>query len=330
MVANWKRGRHVLVFLALFIGAPCVLFAIWLPFRLMSSIAPIDVSSWTWYFLLPWLALAIGTLGIAAHTLVERFNPNRDLERNKMTAQVAIEKGKLCLGRRGFEPTEGTDPAGRTWSATHTLRYSLLVLLVLAFPVAEYLRVINGWPMNWGWVPGVVGPGDPGCLYFPDQLRTVKGHWNSTGSVTILNAAELGAPAEIPLLAKSDSWGERISGNIDEMEQTITMWAEFPVPDDPALAGKTLKLRFDEVVTYPTPAGRDRFDNVTENHSLTTDLRLATPHARQLYLAAYFCGLWALWPLFLVLSYSLSKLAMHHAAKGLPTTIVPPDGGDEN
>jgi hypothetical protein len=62
------------------------------------------------------------------------------------------------------------------------------------------------------------------------------------------------------------------------------------LPEDPKLSGKSLKVRMDLKVTYPSIMGGAQFKDVTINPSHTAELKLATPGAGKRYQSWFWWG----------------------------------------
>jgi hypothetical protein len=280
------------------------------------------------HWAVPWVALGVGVLGVAAHWYVERRNLNRDLERNKAAAEAGIARGHLRLSAAGREATAGTDPAGPTWSAAHGALFALLVVAVLALPSSQYLRLVNRWPLNQDLSPHVVGPGDTVRVYFPNKLQSIKGYWNGTGQATLLNATELGVSDRLTVVSKKDTWGSQLNVKTTEERDSFTVWGDVTLPEVPALADKTLKLEVVTHVNYPAIMG-DKFEAKQTELSLKTEVKTAaTPRAGQIYQLAYYGGVLGGSVVILVVALSIMLLTKSHRAKALPTTIVPAEDRD--
>src|SRR5262249_5575782 len=139
----------------------------------------------------------------------------------------------------------------------HLLCYALLGGSVLLFLLPWLIRTGMGMKTNAGWYPEVAGPGDSPYVYFDQTVpNAVKGLWNGTARVTVLNPNDLGGPVAVTATSKTNTWGDKISVSSKESKSSSPkLWARIQLPADPKLAGKTLQLQIDMSVQYPALMG---------------------------------------------------------------------------
>ncbi|HVS34215.1 MAG TPA: NfeD family protein [Gemmataceae bacterium] len=252
---------------------------------LLPAVVGVLAADGAWF--VPWLAAALPAVAAAGHLTVDAVRRGRRAPAAFETAERWDESGAENLGA-------GAPGGGRrlVWKA---LPYGLFLAGIVALPAGEVLRLARGWPINDGWHPQVVGPGDNAKIYFPTGIsQSVNGYWSATGTAAILNAQELNVPPQLGLLSNQDTWGGVIVVSKDsEKTAPVTLWAKVELPNDPSLRGKNLRVQLDMTVVWPQaePGGekaRDASMPVTE----TAELRVADDsRAGQLYYSCYWLGL---------------------------------------
>jgi hypothetical protein len=234
-----------------------------------------------------YLALA-GMLFAACMWLVSNSKPNRNLDKNLDKGARYIEEGTLQL----VEAQDRHDEPPPDKKGTGFMVAALFCLVgILAMPAAEWLRMVNGWPVNAAWAPVVAGPGDAPWTYFQQRLACVKGYWNGNGMAVVTNAGELGlANPRLAVSARDDDWGNSISAKSSESKSNKRLWARVHVPEGANLAGKTLKLKIMLNVHYPMPMGNKQFVNHNDTFEHSAELALAGPAAGALYVKLWWLG----------------------------------------
>jgi hypothetical protein len=264
---------------------------------------------------------------LLGHVLVDLRNPNRNLDANQRLAQERVERGDLWVppdsrpqpaeADAGFAADTGRSPA-------HLVAYVLLGLGMLSFLLPELLRSARGWVENPGWYPAVAGPGDEVYTYFPDRISSVKGYWNAQANAQVVNANEAGlASPQLRVTSKTDSWGNSISVKSSEKNSSSRLWASVLLPRDPNLAGQTLRIKIDMMVTYPAMQGNG-FENVQSSFNYTANLRLSAPQSGSQYRACWWGGMLTGLVLALLSGLLLAKLADSFKKRALPTNIFEP------
>jgi hypothetical protein len=310
-----RRGRaHWFVFAA----AAGLLAAV----LIVGLVAGVGARRWA-----PPAAAGVAGLALAAHALVNRWDPNRDREANRRLAAQRAEAGVL---RETAPPDPAAPPPARGgWSVVNTLAYLLLALAATAFALPEGLRAAGGYPVNSGCWPPVAGPGDTVRVEFPDHITSVKGLWQGQAHVYTLNAREVGLPEDyaIPATSASGSWGGTIRVQSDETKSRSALWADLHLPPAPDLAGKKLRLRVDLEARYPAPAPQgDHFTDEKEMFSRTLTLQAApSPEIGAAYNAWWVGGVLAGFVLTLAAGVLLALRAGWQRRKAPPTRLVAPD-----
>jgi hypothetical protein len=230
-------------------------------------------------------AVACGLLGLV-HLLIDRSNPNRDLDRNQQQAQMRVEKGDLWVPPNGLSRPQSSEPPVFGWTTAHAVAYVLFGLGVLALVVPEGLRLAHGWPANPAWYPLAAGPGDEIYTYFPYSITSVKGYWQGTATATIVNAGELGMAApQLRATSQNDRWGDTIRiGSKESKTSTKTLWVRVLLPADASLEGKSLQVKMTLDVEFPQMQGNN-WEPVKQRFEHTDSLRLGGTHAAARYKA---------------------------------------------
>src|SRR5262249_35899089 len=141
----------------------------------------------------------------------------------------------------------------------HLLLVPALIAAPLPFLLAYQYRTENKLRVTEDLQPYVITPGDDLTINFTDhKLSSLGGRWSGSGSAEGVNWVEAGANA-VKLTCQTDSWGDKVAvaGTLG-MARDISIGnlsAQLDIPRDPALAGKTLKVRVGMSVIYPSAAG---------------------------------------------------------------------------
>jgi hypothetical protein len=311
MVGSQRWTRHLWLFLA----SAAVLLLVFI--LKLTDVMTSGTAAWT----------AAGACGLLAlgHWLIDRSNPNRDLERNHQHAQRKVEGGALWVSPDSKAQPESSEPPRFGWSSKHTVAYVLLSLGLLALASPELLRLVHGWPANKEWYPLAAGPGDEPYAYFPNSITSVKGYWQGNAAAVVLNANEVGlATPQLRATSQNDQWGETIRiGSKESKTSTKTLWARVVLPADKQLEGKTLTIKMALDVTYPELQG-NQWQPVKGHYEHTQDIRLsdagAGGHYQVLWWGGYFGGVLLL----AVSSFLLMRLSTGLRQLAQPTSIFTP------
>jgi hypothetical protein len=186
----------------------------------------------------------------------------------------------------GVKITHPGDPeAGRkaARALTDLRRYRPILAALfgacLVVPVAEAARLLCAWPTNPALSPSVVGPGDTLHVELPSSIASVQARWSAKGT------ASAGIFGSCAVTTNQDSWGGW-SGTMrvraSEWSVRTKLWADVTLPDDAALAGKTVPVTVRLTVRYPVAKGsswRDSEDQVEGK----AEVRVAPKWAAQTY-----------------------------------------------
>lgn len=227
-----------------------------------------------------WVTTAFAAAMAAWFYLLETKNPNADLRGNQNKAQKGINAGKLILdqAKPGFEP--GRHPTG---GGMNTTTLGLLAAAVVIMPCAELIRTAGGWPLNPDFHWPVVGPGDTTRIEGFGSVASLKGHWAGKPTVTVLNASEIGSSTPFTAASRAASWGNNISFKSSEKASTARPWVDITVPNEPALAGKSVQLKTMVAVTFPRLMTSTSFSTGYSSFERTAILVLAPPGAGSKY-----------------------------------------------
>jgi hypothetical protein len=184
---------------------------------------------------------------------------------------VVVEQESLATpGDVGETPTPRINYLllGAAWVS------SLLILTPLA------VRLSNGWPVNSGVKPTIVGPGDTLRVELPDSVQSVDGRWRGKATAVIANARELGVePSGVQATSSTDVWGLQFNTATSKPMQSGKLWVDLHLPNDQRLTHQPLQLEIVLSVTYPIFAGGNTFDDRNTTFTKTLHLQTATPHA---------------------------------------------------
>lgn len=315
MIAGWRGAGHMAVLI-------------------LSGTALVAVLALQYLLPLPplvWIASGIMAVTLLAHYLIGRRSFNRDLEKNRLEAQLWIEGNEMSVTK---EPSIAAAKKSSHVFAQEAVAPFLLALLVAALftPSAELVRWQRGWTWNNDWRPGVAGPGDETATYFHDTIETVKGLWRGEARAEALNATELQLPnATIAAQSATTTWDPSLQiSNIDKAS-TPRPWIKIIVPQVPEPAGKTLAVKLDLKVTYPAAAKDGKaLEDRQKGLQHTAPLVLSEAGAGRTYVMMWWvtmllaCGAAGLVGVILVLRAQRLK------ASALPTRVFSLTGSEMN
>jgi hypothetical protein len=267
MVGTQRARRHWYLF-----WVSLITFALLIILYLSEMMAPATVV---------WIGFLIGAATTAGHFLIDRRNPNSNLEANQALARQRVGTGILQTGTAGRAGAVAPEASDSGWSTGHTIAFAALVIAVLLLPLPEMVRAASGWTSNSGWYPPVAGPGDQPYVYLPYGITSVKGLWNATGTILLIDPAAPGAaPIAVPFTTQSNSWGDKISiSSKSPTTSTSKVWVQPQLPNQAALAGKTVQLKIHLEVQYPElgrdPTGKEIFEPKSAAVDHTETLKLA-------------------------------------------------------
>jgi hypothetical protein len=111
---------------------------------------------------------------------------------------------------------------------------------------------------------------------------------------------------------------------------------EVGLPDDPALAGKTLHLQIDMEILYPSlqrSAGivnRNSYANIQEQQTRMATLVISRPHAGRNYLITWWLATLSGAAVASLACWALAVFARRLGDKALPARVYEPDLSGEN
>jgi hypothetical protein len=273
----------------------------------------------------PALAAGVCLLVGAIHLLVDRRNPNRNLDANLHVARQRLDAGRLSVSTE-TGAAEGGHPGGG-WSVANMMAYALFAVAAAAFLTAEGLRTVEGQPVNADEWPPVAGAGDETTVYLPQRITSIKSYWNGQAKVQVVNAKEIGLPEGflVPATTNTASWGGTIESESGDEHNVSQLWVKLHLPTTPDLGGKTLRLQIDMSVRYPEAQGAG-FDDATQNVSHTTTLQVASSaRAGEQYEALWWGGVIGGVALTMTAGVWLAVLAGLFKRQALPTQIYVPN-----
>jgi hypothetical protein len=157
-------------------------------------------------------------------------------------------------------------------------------------PAAEIVAMMSGWHSNPSAFPPVAGPGDTVILYWPESLECLKRHWKGTVEVQYTDDQQTLPPTPVKATCPSEDWGGFIGGR-GARNTDITIWTQVTLPDDPALAGKTIRMPSKIAVVYPHSKGLFGFENREADFATEFKFRLSSPKAAETYFLLWWAGL---------------------------------------
>ncbi len=269
-----------------------------------------------------WIMTAICGVAALRLLMIDMTNPNSNPEGNKMLAQQRVSAGEMksTPGQAAARVDELANP-GRT--PMHLL--ALLILLAAVVPAAapEIVRSSRGWVVNEQCYPAVVGPGDSTRVYMDKKISSVKGYWRGVPVASLHDAGAQSTPA-IPVVATTNQndWGHTIRAKSSEKSTSSTPWVTVAIPNNAALAGKTLKCDIDLDVEYPHSSGGSSFSRMHDKMGQHFALHLGPVGAGASFTAIWWQGTLA--AIAMVLLGSLLMVAQWRSLqrRARPTRIV--------
>jgi hypothetical protein len=240
--------------------------------------------------------LCAGAAGAAVvlHLLVALYNPNRSREANRQKVKAQIDRHRVEMVERGAMTDVSPPPRNLTWK--HALALLAAVAGAGFFLAPELVRRNADLPINPGLTPFVVAPGDEVKIDFPKDhgIRTVDARWRAVATAKVLNAAEVGSPAELAASSSTQTWSDGFRVREGSERATPDLWARVQLPGDDAVGGKALRLQVSLDVVYPTATGHSGLDPTYENREATVTrgftVRVAAAADKQDYENAWGTG----------------------------------------
>jgi hypothetical protein len=285
-----------------------VLFAVAVGFAIAGGAAQDS----TWLFILTALTFVVAAVSLTlAGRTPATARPTSSLKSPAGTELVA--KGQ-AVGDPSVKPIP-TGAAG------------VVILVACAvMMLADGARLALGWPTNPNWNPHIAGPGDSPWIRFRNmEVDAVKGIWTAASQeAMVVNAQEVGlAEPSLKTFSRQESWGNNISVSSKESKRSsITPWCQIRVPNQPSLAGKTLKVRMRLTIAYPQLVG-NTFQNAGGVVEHEADLVLAAPHAGGTYLMLWTAGALTGIAVIALLFFLLTRRAKGNRELAAPTRVYP-------
>jgi hypothetical protein len=247
-----------------------------------------------------WIGGGVAVINAVLHWAVTRWNPNRNLERNRKLAQEQAKNGKLQMvstpdeegvlemlfgrvthGRpRVVSSPEPKESLLETPPQPVRVLHGAATLLALGasavFSTLGLVMALRTWPLNPDWNPPVVGPGDACRIRFPDELRSLGGYWKGFPVVIVRNSEELGfreraLSSSCPkAFWPTHDWKRNRADSYSSFQPSV----DVTIPEREDFVGKTLNLEIELVLSYPT--AREGFGQGSRWRSAGSTLKQAT------------------------------------------------------
>jgi hypothetical protein len=268
------------------------------------------------------IAAAVAGFGILGHLLTALSNPNRRPARNLSDAQARGAMGTLQMVRPGGTPEPANVPPNLT--LLHAACLLAVCVAPFAFLAVVYVSEQHPLPVNAGLKPDVVGPGDEVTIPLDSSIRSVGGYWRAAARATVVNAAEVGAPATLTATSDREGWQGKTMVVKDRRDpfEPIQPWARVTIPDDAALGGKTLRLHLSLTVSYPVEVGKA---GAAKDATVEKDVEivLADAATQRLYRDTWQVGKWVGYLCCVLGGVGLVLLARRLQGQATPPQIVP-------
>jgi hypothetical protein len=125
-------------------------------------------------------------------------------------------------------------------------------------------------------------------------IKSVKGLWRGAPKIEFLDAARLGCPTSLAGTGSDEQWGEAIWGKRTHGPPCAPQFcARFTIPDDPALAGKSLRVKIVMPVTYPDKiedSKHHRFEDRSRTATCDATILLVSSAVKQAYWSSWWTG----------------------------------------
>jgi hypothetical protein len=273
-----------------------------------------------------WVATAACAVAALLIWRVDLENPNRDPEGNRAKATERVTSGKV-MHRPGRVGAGAGGAAAMTRFPRSPIHMLALLMTLAAIGMAaspELLRSSKGWPLNSETYPPVAGPGDQVRVYMNDKITSVKGYWKGDARAMIRDG-EAGKPYTVSAKTNQNDWGSSISAKSSEKDTSSTPWVEVPIPNEPALAGKTVACDVLLRVIYPHLTGGSTFVSTPAQMERKLSVRLApAASAGASYNDWWWAGSVGGMGLLLIGCTMLSGAAKSLARKAAPTRCLYP------
>ena len=174
--------------------------------------------------------------------------------------------------------------------------------------------------------PTVVAPGDEFAMAFPEHPKSVKGYWRGQPDIKIINKDDLPQNVLITGTGSDRVWSDeseiRDASNFDT---ECKPRAVIIIPDDPALAGKSLELKITMEVTFPKTIDQNgrifTYENRTRKTERTIVVHVATRESATKAKILWWGALLLCWMLLLISSIIL--VTSSYQRRGAISTQIP-------
>lgn len=269
-----------------------------------------------------WVGAAACAVAALILILTDLRDPNRNAEMNREMAS-----GRVASGAVTHTPGKFVAGARELARFPRSVMHKLALVLVLAAvglaAVPELIRSSRGWPVNDECYPPVVGPGDETRVYMKDKITSLKSYWRGT---PIAVARVPGGGRELTMKSKTNqnNWPDSISVKSSQKNSTSTPWVEVLMPNDPAVAGKTVECAIHLGVTYPAAVGSNAYEHRTARMSRTVPIHVAADAgAGAAYSGWWWKGTVVAMAVVLVGAQMLLGAARGLARRAKPTRVLP-------
>jgi hypothetical protein len=276
------------------------------------------------------IAVAVAGAVALGHLLVAVDNPNWSRAQNKQSVERDVAGGRVQVIRQGA----GTDLVAPPWN----FGFSHFVFLLMvcagagAFLLPEYVFPMPAVPTNPDLKPTVIVPGSEVTVTMNSKMDTVSGLWRGTPEVTVLNPEEVGGLKNLTASSNHATWGNSMRIRSSEKHMNVNPWVKLNLPNDPALTGKTIKLRVMLSVNYPsahTIGSGKTFRPVADKFGKTVTIVVANTadhqQAQGVWLGCCLGGLLAS----LLGGCGFVLLAVHLRSRAEPSEVIPLGPEDE-
>lgn len=271
-----------------------------------------------------WTISTVAGIFVVLHLFVDLPNPNRNLVRNQALAESQLLPGDYEVVSAAPE-IDKVDSEPARFGTGRALLFAAFACLTMAPLAPELLRSANRWPVNEGWYPQVVGPGDTARFYFPNTFQAIKSYWQGFPQVQVANAQEVGLPpGNLSATSNHSDWGQSISVKSSESGSTVRPWMDVRFADKEPFEGKPVKLACNMRLRFPESAGNNQFrvrDLLIEQN--TEVLLASAPHAGRTYNSMFWLTFLGAALLHLVLAAGLAWMSSSLAKFAIPAEIVP-------
>jgi hypothetical protein len=223
-----------------------------------------------------WWAAGFATLALGFHVRAAMFRPNASRERNRALADREVSRGPLRLVQPGS--TISVVQPGLTIDRRRALVLAACAITIGFLPSAAVLRSVHQWPLNDGWVPPVVGPGDTATLEMGD-IESISGLWAASGAAQLSTSS---GAFPLPVDERVPTWGTNLKFENRDRFVTTTTTATIHVDAPASLAGQSAAVRAELDVEYPVVNGFF-FEEKTKRFTSDRPLLLASPGAGTTY-----------------------------------------------